>query len=69
MAGDWMKVEVALPDKPEVWAMSQTLDIDPDAVVFGRSKAGQRESGRARRTDDVRPTDHFADLSGGSGDW
>lgn len=33
MAGDWIKVEVGLPDKPEVWQISGELDLDPDAVV------------------------------------
>ena len=33
MAGDWIKVEHALPDKPEVFRMAEVLSIDPDAVV------------------------------------
>jgi len=33
MAGDWMKVECALPDKPEVWQIAEALNMDPDAVV------------------------------------
>ena len=33
MSGDWIKIEVCLPDKPEVWAMSEALKLDPDAVV------------------------------------
>lgn len=33
MAGDWIKFEVATPDKPEVWAIAAALNIDPDAVV------------------------------------
>ena len=33
MSGDWIKIEVCLPDKPEVWAMSESLDLDPDTVV------------------------------------
>jgi hypothetical protein len=33
MAGDWIKFELATPDKPEVWAIAATLSIDPDAVV------------------------------------
>ncbi len=33
MAGDWIKFEVATPDKPEVWQMSEDLNIDADAVV------------------------------------
>lgn len=33
MAGDWMKIELELPDKPEVHAMAGMLNIDPDAVV------------------------------------
>lgn len=33
MAGDWMKIEHALPDKPEVMEMAEALQIDPDAVV------------------------------------
>ena len=35
MAGDWMKVEKVTPDKPEIYAMADILDIDPDAV-FGK---------------------------------
>lgn len=33
MAGDWIKFEVATSDKPEVWEIASSLDIDPDAVV------------------------------------
>lgn len=33
MAGDWMKVELELPDKPEVHAIAGTLGLDPDMVV------------------------------------
>jgi hypothetical protein len=33
MAGDWMKIELELPDKPEIHAMAGMLGIDPDAVV------------------------------------
>ena len=33
MAGDWMKIELELPDKPEVHAMAGILNLDPDAVV------------------------------------
>lgn len=33
MAGDWIKVEQTLPDKPEVLAIAAILDLDPDAVV------------------------------------
>ena len=33
MAGDWMKIELELPDKPEVHAIAGMLNIDPDAVV------------------------------------
>ncbi|MHA7916026.1 hypothetical protein [Alloalcanivorax xenomutans] len=33
MAGDWIKFETGTPDKPEVWAVAATLNIDPDAVV------------------------------------
>lgn len=33
MAGDWLKVEEAMPDKPEVFAIAARLDIDPDAVA------------------------------------
>ena len=35
MAGDWLKVEKSTPEKPEVFAMSATLNIDPD-IVFAR---------------------------------
>jgi hypothetical protein len=33
MAGDWIKMEVALPEKPEVWQIAGLIGIDPDAVV------------------------------------
>jgi len=33
MAGDWIKIEHATPDKPEVDTMANRLGIDPDAVV------------------------------------
>lgn len=33
MAGDWIKITKSLPDKPEVWAIAQALDLDPDAVT------------------------------------
>lgn len=35
MAGDWIKMESGTPDKPEVWAIAESLDLDPDAV-FGK---------------------------------
>ncbi len=33
MAGDWIKIQHALPDKPEVVQMSQILGLDQDAVT------------------------------------
>ncbi len=33
MAGDWIKMEMELSDKPEVHYIANTLNIDPDAVV------------------------------------
>lgn len=33
MAGDWIKVEMSTPDKPEVWQLADRLGIDPDAVT------------------------------------
>jgi len=33
MAGDWIKVELELPDKPEVHYMAGILNLDCDAVV------------------------------------
>lgn len=33
MAGDWIKVECATPDKPEVYRMAEVLDIAPEHVV------------------------------------
>ncbi len=33
MAGDWIKIEVELPDKPEVHALANILSLDPDTVV------------------------------------
>ena len=35
MAGDWIKMEKATPDKPEVIAIASRLGIDPDAA-FGK---------------------------------
>jgi len=33
MAGDWIKFETSTPDKPEVWQIAESANIDPDAVV------------------------------------
>ena len=33
MAGDWIKIESVMPDKPEVGVMAEELGIDHDAVV------------------------------------
>lgn len=33
MAGDWLKVEVSLPEKPEVWRIARITGLDPDCVV------------------------------------
>lgn len=33
MAGDWLKMTVNLPDKPEVWQIAGMLGIDADSVV------------------------------------
>jgi len=33
MAGDWIKIEHATPDKPEVWEMAQHLGLEVDAVM------------------------------------
>jgi hypothetical protein len=33
MAGDWIKVQLCTPDKPEVHQMADMLEIDPDAVT------------------------------------
>jgi hypothetical protein len=33
MAGDWIKMQVSLPDKPEVWQIAGALSIDADSVV------------------------------------
>ena len=33
MAGDWIKIQHALSDKPEVHLIASRLGIDPDAVV------------------------------------
>lgn len=33
MAGDWIKLEKATADKPEVWQMAEILGIEPDAVL------------------------------------
>ena len=33
MAGDWIKIEVGLPDKPEVHSIAAGCNLDPDAVV------------------------------------
>ena len=33
MAADWMKIELELPDKPEVHYIANALNLDPDAIV------------------------------------
>ena len=33
MAGFWIKFDTSTSDKPEVWAIAGSLQIDPDAVV------------------------------------
>jgi len=33
VAGDWLKIELNTPDKPEVIAIASRLGLDPDAVV------------------------------------
>ena len=33
MADFWIKVEKSTPDKPEIFEIAQSLDIDPDAVL------------------------------------
>lgn len=33
MAGDWMKIELELSDKPEVHYIANALNMDPDAAV------------------------------------
>lgn len=33
MAGDWIKMELTLPDKPEVHYIANALKLDPDAVI------------------------------------
>ena len=33
MAGDWIKVEENMPDKPEVWQIADILKLDGDAVA------------------------------------
>jgi hypothetical protein len=33
MAGDWLKMEVDLPEKPEVWRIASIVGIDADTVV------------------------------------
>lgn len=35
MAGDWIKVEVCTPDKPEVFTIAERLGLDPD-TAFGK---------------------------------
>ncbi len=35
MAGDWLKIQVDTPDKPEIETMADHLGIDPDSV-FGK---------------------------------
>jgi hypothetical protein len=33
MAGDWIKVDTVLCEKPEVWLIAEATNLDPDAVV------------------------------------
>lgn len=55
MAGDWLKIEAATPDKPEVHAIAAALEMTPDEA-FGRLFRvwrwfdQQTEDGRARVT-------------------
>jgi hypothetical protein len=41
MAGDWMKIELELPDKPEVHRMAEILKLDPLHVLGGLVKVWQ----------------------------
>lgn len=33
MAGDWIKLQRATPNKPEVWEIATLINLDPDAVL------------------------------------
>jgi hypothetical protein len=33
MAGDWIKYDVTLPEKPEVWRIAEKTGLDTDAVI------------------------------------
>lgn len=33
MAGDWIKMQTCLPDKPEVWRIASIIGCEPDAVI------------------------------------
>lgn len=33
MAGDWLKFEIATPNKEEVWSIAEALGLEPDSVV------------------------------------
>lgn len=55
MAGDWIKMEVGLPEKPEVWQIAGMVGIDADSVVGKLLKVwrwfdAHTESGSARGT-------------------
>ena len=81
MAGDWIKVEDCLPDKPEVVGIADYMGIDQDAVVGKLIRlwawAARLHSGSPTPcSDEVRPTSVGTSpaLSGGlrilaAGDW
>lgn len=33
MSGDWMKIELSTPEKPEIYRIGMSLDIDTDSVL------------------------------------
>lgn len=61
MAGDWIKVEHATPDKPEVAAIAEELGIDPDAVVGKLLRLWVWADQQTISGDDLRVSEPFID--------
>lgn len=61
MAGDWIKIEHATPDKPEVVKMASLLGIDQDAVVGKLIRLWVWADLNSVNGNDVTVTDSFLD--------
>ncbi len=61
MAGDWIKIENVLPDKPEVQIMASILKLDPDTVVGKLCRVWIWANQQLLNGDAVRVTETFID--------